>query len=50
MPALLLFSFAIYILISFAIGILISYPMYGGITIGCFAIITAIYDYKRGAL
>lgn len=50
MPALLFFAFAIYILISFAIGILVAYPMYGGIAIGCFAIIATIYDYKRGAL
>ena len=50
MPALLLFAFVIYIIISFAIGFVIAYPMYGAIAIGSFAIIAAVYDYKRGAL
>ena len=49
MPALLFAAFAIYIVISFAIGFLIAYPIPGAIVIGIFAVISTIYDIKRGA-
>ena len=49
MPALLFASFLIYIIISFAIGFLLAYPIPGAIVIGILAVISAIYDIKRGA-
>ena len=49
MPALLFAAFAIYLIISFAIGFVIAHPIPGAIAIGIFAIISAIYDFKRGA-
>tara|TARA_B100000212_G_scaffold156784_1_gene117771 strand:- start:577 stop:729 length:153 start_codon:yes stop_codon:yes gene_type:complete len=50
MPILLLASILIYVFISFAIGFILAYPVPGAICIGIFAIISAIYDFKRGAL
>ena len=50
MPALVFAAFAIYIIISFAIGFLIAYPIPGAIVIGILAVISAIYDFKRGAI
>ena len=49
MPALLFAAYAIYIIISFAIGFVITFPIPGAIIISILAIITTIYDIKRGA-
>ena len=49
MPALLFAAFVIYLVISFAIGFVIAYPIPGAIAIGILAVISAIYDIKRGA-
>ena len=49
MPVLLFAAFLIYIIISFAIGFLLAYPIPGAIVIGILAVISAIYDIKRGA-